>query len=192
MGYSMLCFRRRLTARLAELNSEARRLLTAFSNAGNGGKLLAERPGGRDGPHPPRTGEGGSRGECGMCSFPPSAASSCDGRGGCIVTEIAVPFEPKIRSRARRLAEAPAAPLRRYPARIARQLALAHALQRQIDKGEFADYASMARALGFTGARVTQIMDLLLLAPTSRRRSCSRWPAAGRSQLSGPRSVAEM
>ena len=30
--------------------------------------------------------------------------------------------------------------------------------------GEFADYADMARALGFTRARVTQIMDLLLLA----------------------------
>ena len=54
---------------------------------------------------------------------------------------------------------------RRYPARIARQLALAHALQRRVDDGEFADYADMARALGFTRARITQIMDLLLLAP---------------------------
>lgn len=54
---------------------------------------------------------------------------------------------------------------RRYPARIARQLALAHALQRRVDAGEFADYADMARALGFTRARITQIMDLLLLAP---------------------------
>jgi hypothetical protein len=53
---------------------------------------------------------------------------------------------------------------RRYPARIARQLALAHALQRRVDTGEFADYADMARALGFTRARITQIMDLLLLA----------------------------
>jgi hypothetical protein len=62
----------------------------------------------------------------------------------------------------RRAAAARAA--RRYPARIARQLALAHALQRRVDTGEFADYADMARALGFTRARVTQIMDLLLLA----------------------------
>lgn len=54
---------------------------------------------------------------------------------------------------------------RRHPARIARQVALAHALQRRVDDGEFADYADMARALGFTRARVTQIMDLLLLAP---------------------------
>jgi hypothetical protein len=30
--------------------------------------------------------------------------------------------------------------------------------------GEFADYADKARALGFTRARFTQIMDLLLFA----------------------------
>jgi len=54
---------------------------------------------------------------------------------------------------------------RRYPARVARQLALAHALQRRVDDGEFADYADMARALGFSRARITQMMDLLLLAP---------------------------
>jgi len=53
---------------------------------------------------------------------------------------------------------------RRYPARVARQLALAHSLQRRVASGEFADYADMARSLGFTRARVTQIMDLLLLA----------------------------
>lgn len=80
------------------------------------------------------------------------------------MTEVAVPFEPRVRARAREAAEAAVAP-RRYPARIARQLALAHALQRRIDAGEFADYAAMARALGFTRARISQIMDLLLLAP---------------------------
>ena len=56
-------------------------------------------------------------------------------------------------------------PTRRYPARVARQLALAHALRRRLDRGEFADFADMARQLGFTRARVTQLMDLLLLAP---------------------------
>jgi hypothetical protein len=53
---------------------------------------------------------------------------------------------------------------RRYPARIARQLALAHALQKRVEDGEFVDYSDMSRALGFTRARITQIMDLLLLA----------------------------
>lgn len=54
---------------------------------------------------------------------------------------------------------------RRYPARVARQLALAHALQRRVDSGEFADYAMLARAVGFTRARVGQLMNLLFLAP---------------------------
>lgn len=70
-----------------------------------------------------------------------------------------VAFGTKSRKRA-----AAARAVRRHPARIARQLALAHALQRRVDDGEFADYADMARALGFTRARVTQLMDLLLLA----------------------------
>lgn len=78
--------------------------------------------------------------------------------------EVTVSFEPKSRVRARARAEAATA-VRRYPARIARQLALAHALQRRVGQGEFRDYADMARALGFTRARITQLMDLLLLAP---------------------------
>src|SRR5262245_38864070 len=51
------------------------------------------------------------------------------------------------------------------PARVARQLALAHALQGRLDSGEFWDHADMARSLGFTRARVSQLMDLLLIAP---------------------------
>ena len=80
------------------------------------------------------------------------------------MTEIAVSFEPRAHARARRALEESTKPAR-YPARVARQLALAHALQRRVDGGEFADHASMARALGFTRARVSQLMDLLLLAP---------------------------
>jgi len=76
------------------------------------------------------------------------------------MTEIAVPY----RARAEVSRGVNAALDRRYPARIARQLALAHALQKRVNSGEFADYADMSRALGFTRARVTQIMDLLLLA----------------------------
>lgn len=81
------------------------------------------------------------------------------------MTEITIPFEPRAQAKKRRTAEAAAKPPRRYPARIARQLALAHVLQRRVDSGELADYAAMARALGFTRARISQLMDLLLLAP---------------------------
>ncbi len=58
----------------------------------------------------------------------------------------------------------PRAPVRR-PAKVARMLALAHHLQRLIDQGMVADRAGLARKLGLTRARVTQLLDLLLLAP---------------------------
>ena len=53
----------------------------------------------------------------------------------------------------------------RRPARIARQIALAHHIQRAIDRGILAGQSDVARRLGLTTARVTQVMNLLLLAP---------------------------
>jgi hypothetical protein len=44
-------------------------------------------------------------------------------------------------------------------------LALAHHLQNAIDRGLVADRAAVARKLGLTRARATQLLDLLLLAP---------------------------
>jgi hypothetical protein len=58
----------------------------------------------------------------------------------------------------------PRTPVRR-PAKVARMLALAHHLQRAIDQGLVADRAAVARNLGQTRARITQLLDLLLLAP---------------------------
>ena len=58
----------------------------------------------------------------------------------------------------------------RRPAMVAQMLALAHHLQVAIDKGIVADRASVARSLGFTRARVTQLLDLLLLAPDIQER----------------------
>ncbi len=51
------------------------------------------------------------------------------------------------------------------PPVIARTLALAHTMQAMIDRGEVKDQAELARMLGFTRARVTQMLDLTLLAP---------------------------
>lgn len=51
------------------------------------------------------------------------------------------------------------------PSRAAQMLALAHELQRLIDSREVADRATLAEQLGLTRARLTQILDLLLLAP---------------------------
>jgi len=53
----------------------------------------------------------------------------------------------------------------RRPARVARMLALAHRLQRTIDSGEIQDRATLARQYGLTRARVTQLLNLTLLAP---------------------------
>jgi hypothetical protein len=63
----------------------------------------------------------------------------------------------------------PPTPARR-PARVAQALALAHRLQAAIDRGDYRDRAELAHQLGFTRARVTQLLDLLLLAPDIQER----------------------
>jgi len=55
-------------------------------------------------------------------------------------------------------------PLGRIP-RAARLLALAHHYTALIAQGKATDYADLSRQLGLTRARVTQIMQLLHLAP---------------------------
>lgn len=54
---------------------------------------------------------------------------------------------------------------RKRPPRVAYLLALAHELQSFIDSGEILDRATLARQLGLTRPRLTQLLDLLLLAP---------------------------
>jgi hypothetical protein len=57
-----------------------------------------------------------------------------------------------------------AAPAGRVP-RVARLLALAHRFEKLIRDGEVRDYGELARLGHVTRARVTQIMNLLNLAP---------------------------
>ena len=73
--------------------------------------------------------------------------------------------ERKERVRFTRKPPPPNPDLVRRPARVARMLALAHHLQGAIDRGLVPDRATVARRLGLTRARVTQLLDLLLLAP---------------------------
>jgi hypothetical protein len=56
------------------------------------------------------------------------------------------------------------APQRR-PARVAHMLALAIRIEKMIESGELKDRAHAAANLGFTRARLTQILALTLLAP---------------------------
>ncbi len=51
------------------------------------------------------------------------------------------------------------------PSRIALLLALAHHWERLVREGVVKDYADIARLTGLTRARVTQVMNLTLLAP---------------------------
>ena len=49
--------------------------------------------------------------------------------------------------------------------RVAQLLGLAHTIERMVNDGELRDLADAARVLGMTRARISQITNLLLLAP---------------------------
>ncbi len=70
-------------------------------------------------------------------------------------------------SRGARMAEPPASQRAgtARASRAARMLALAHYVERLIEAGELMGYADAARALGLTRARLTQLINLLHLAP---------------------------
>ena len=73
-------------------------------------------------------------------------------------TVVTVDFAPKTPQRR------DVAPTCRVP-RVARLLALAHRIDSMIRNGELDDLAEAARRLNLTRARMTQITNLLLLAP---------------------------
>lgn len=69
--------------------------------------------------------------------------------------------------RATKFIETPPPPLPEpvhHPARVAVMLALAHKVEDAIQRGVARDRADVARRLGLTRARVTQLLDLTLLA----------------------------
>ena len=63
----------------------------------------------------------------------------------------------------------PRAPGKR-PARVARMLAFAHQLARNLEHGDFSSQAEAATHLQLTRARVTQLLNLTLLAPDIQER----------------------
>lgn len=68
--------------------------------------------------------------------------------------------------------------------RVARLLALAHQIDAKVRIGEYRDLADAARKMGLTRARVTQISNLLLLAPAIQEELLT-WPpiTAGRDLI---------
>ncbi len=86
--------------------------------------------------------------------------------------------------------EAPEPPPTRVPTasqgrvpRVARLMALAIRFQDMIDRGEVRDYAELARLGYVSRARVTQIMNLLNLAPDIQEKILFLPPAFGRGPL---------
>lgn len=78
--------------------------------------------------------------------------------------EVAVSIRP-LNGRQRGRPCKPAAPEPPRIPRITRLMALAIKFQDMVDRGEVRDYADLARLGYVTRARLTQIMNLLLLAP---------------------------
>jgi len=54
--------------------------------------------------------------------------------------------------------------------RVARMLALAHFIERAVERGDLRDYTEAARLFGLSRARITQVMNLVLLSPTIQAR----------------------
>jgi len=85
--------------------------------------------------------------------------------------EIEITIDPvKGRSGRRRSAAAPEVPGPPRIPRIARLMALAIKFQDMVDRGEVRDYADLAQLGYVSRARITQIMNMLHLAPDIQER----------------------
>ena len=71
----------------------------------------------------------------------------------------------------------------RHPATVARRLALAHRIADEIHAGLYADQADVALRHGLTRARLTQLMNLLLLAPDIQEEVLALEFPAGREPI---------
>jgi hypothetical protein len=76
-----------------------------------------------------------------------------------------IPVRHTGRAKAMEKAKGPTAPMPPRIPRVTRLMALAIKFQDMVDRGEVRDYADLARLGHVTRARMSQIMNLLLLAP---------------------------
>jgi len=78
-----------------------------------------------------------------------------------------IPVRQSGRAKAMEKARGPAGPVPPLPRipRVAKLMALAIKFQDMVDRGEVRDYADLARLGHVTRSRISQIMNLLLLAP---------------------------
>lgn len=80
-----------------------------------------------------------------------------------------------------------ASPSPPQPCRLAVTLALAHKIEQAISEGKLCDRAHAAELLGVTRARMTQNLDLLLLAPDIQEEILRMETSNGRQPLSQAR-----
>lgn len=87
--------------------------------------------------------------------------------GMSVQVEVTLPGRQRARKVPKQAEPTPATPRPTPPRipRITRLMALAIKFQDMVDRGEVRDYADLARLGYVTRARVTQIMNLLLLSP---------------------------
>jgi hypothetical protein len=78
---------------------------------------------------------------------------------------IEVPFLRVKRSKADAFTSATTMSTCTRPSRVAQMLALAHAMRRLLDQGAVYGHGDLAVIAGVTRPRVTQLLDLTLLAP---------------------------
>jgi len=83
------------------------------------------------------------------------------------------------KGRQRHIVGGPKAPDPPRIPRIARLMALAIKFQDMVDRGEVRDYADIARLGYVSRARLTQVMNLLLLAPDIQERVLFGCPSTG-------------
>lgn len=84
-----------------------------------------------------------------------------------VQVEVMIPVRQSARAKAMEKARGPAGPVPPLPRipRVAKLMALAIKFQDMVDRGEVRDYADLARLGHVTRSRMSQIMNLLLLAP---------------------------
>ena len=101
-----------------------------------------------------------------MPSKKPVITITAQSEDGPLQVEVAIPLRPRHPKPSPDPEIAPDAesPGPRIP-RVTRLMALAIKFQDMVDRGEVRDYADLARLGYVTRARLTQIMNLLLLAP---------------------------
>lgn len=102
-----------------------------------------------------------------MPSKKPAITVTAESEDGPLQVEVAIPLRPRHPkpSLSPGIGSAPESPGPARIPRVTRLMALAIKFQDMVDRGEVRDYADLARLGYVTRARMTQIMNLLNLAP---------------------------